>query len=628
MLKRMVFFMVALVLFHDGSGRIAHGETLTPGIFRTEWLKAPRESYEALVPDTLDLAERARVAARGLITFLNPNDSYAPYGHTFFNVYPAYMSSIGCRGPYNWGKIADSLIMMRLMSGNDVNFDIQRQSLEGMIQYLQEKLPPVNGRILIALLSLYQQSPNPALRKLIDTTAADLVKLVKIKGDDGTVTDAPPKWNDTPLGIPGWNLHPYENGTVMRALSRYTADTGDRQYMPIIEKLKHHVLQAKFWQPEAAAKAVVAAEHGQFSGHHHSYLAAMMGLLRYAQITGDARIKEFVREGYEYLRTFGIARIGLLGEMCTPGDMTFVAIKLSEMGVGDYWDDADGYIRNQLAEMQILDADKLKKASMAEPRYMHWNPKEPVAPNGYYQRLASDGEDPFVLDPKEQTDDNVYERCVGVMLTPATRPHHIPKHQFTWTICCSGNAVAAYYFVWESTVRFNDGAAQINFLLNRASPWLDLDSYLPYEGKAVIRNKTAQSVTVRIPKWVDKQAVRGDVNGKAAPALWAGNYLVFNGLAPKDVITIQFPMAQATETYTVKWKEEDLWNESLNPGKDWQPLANPDKFTIHLRGNTVTDIEPHYTGNEYKLYERDYLQRDKAPLKKVTRSVSPVVLSW
>ena len=96
--------------------------------------------------------------------------------------------------------------------------------------------------------------------------------------------------------------------------------------------------------------------------------------------------------------------------------------------------------------------------------------------------------------------------------------------------------MAAYYFVWESTVRFNDGAAQINFLLNRASPWLDLDSYLPYEGKAVIRNKTAQSLTVRIPKWVDKKAVRGDVNGKAVAPLWAANYLVFTGLAPRDVI--------------------------------------------------------------------------------------------
>ena len=44
----------------------------------------------------------------------------------------------------------------------------------------------------------------------------------------------------------------------------------------------------------------------------------------------------------------------------------------------------------------------------------------------------------------------------------------------------------------------------MNLLLNRASPWLDVDSYLPYEGKMVIRNKTCERVSIRIPSWVDR----------------------------------------------------------------------------------------------------------------------------
>ena len=27
-----------------------------------------------------------------------------------------------------------------------------------------------------------------------------------------------------------------------------------------------------------------------------------------------------------------------------------------------------------------------------------------------------------------------------------------------------------------------------NLLLNRASPWMDIDSYIPYEGKVVLKN--------------------------------------------------------------------------------------------------------------------------------------------
>jgi len=54
-------------------------------------------------------------------------------------------------------------------------------------------------------------------------------------------------------------------------------------------------------------------------------------------------------------------------ESCTVGDMTYLAIKLSDAGVGDYWDDADRFVRNCLAEHQITDPAKLKKASETEP---------------------------------------------------------------------------------------------------------------------------------------------------------------------------------------------------------------------------------------------------------------------
>jgi len=48
--------------------------------------------------------------------------------------------------------------------------------------------------------------------------------------------------------------------------------------------------------------------------------------------------------------------------------MAAVAIKLSEAGVGDYWDDVDGYARNQLIENQLIDADELARVSaLGEP---------------------------------------------------------------------------------------------------------------------------------------------------------------------------------------------------------------------------------------------------------------------
>ena len=112
----------------------------------------------------------------------------------------------------------------------------------------------------------------------------------------------------------------------------------------------------------------------------------------------------------------------------------------------------------------------------------------------------------------------------------------------------------------------------MNLLLNRASPWLDVDSYLLYEGKVELRNKTASTVNVRVPLWADKAAVRCQVNGREKNTHWVGNYLAISGVAGGDVITVEFPMGETRETYTLP--------------------SHPDRYTLSMKGNTLVDIEP------------------------------------
>ena len=59
--------------------------------------------YKATVPDTLDLAERARLAVHGLTAFLDEKANYAPYGHTYWNGNPPYLADLPGRPP-NWAK--------------------------------------------------------------------------------------------------------------------------------------------------------------------------------------------------------------------------------------------------------------------------------------------------------------------------------------------------------------------------------------------------------------------------------------------------------------------------------------------------------------------------------------------
>ena len=54
-------------------------------------------------------------------------------------------------------------------------------------------------------------------------------------------------------------------------------------------------------------------------------------------------------------------------------------------------------------------------------------------------------------------------------------------------MCCTGNAGRTLYWIWDSILIRKDDRVKVNLLLNRASPWLDVDSYLPYQGKVESR---------------------------------------------------------------------------------------------------------------------------------------------
>ncbi len=584
-------------------------------------LEPEGDYYESTVPDTLDLAERAGLAVRGLTEFLDPSLGCQHFSYGIFKVNPPYMSHEGDGGA-NWGKIAESLLMMRHMSGSRENLDVHTRMLRGMVDNIrpngnyyvvlrgvsldhgQDLIAIDSARVMMALMALNQIQPDARIQELIEKMARGLFDVVSYRDDYAYFTEAPSEPHDTMIGVLGFWKVAFIHGSALRGLARAYASSGDDEILELARKVKNYVTLPEYWVPETGPKAVVGHEHAQFAGHHHSYTAALMGLIRYAEVTGNVRLKQFVRDGYEYLRNFGIARIGLFGEMCTTGDMTYLALKLTELGVGDYWEDVDQYVRNQLVELQITDLDKLRRANALMPtqervKYIH-----------------------------EMTTDRVIERNLGVWLSDASNPTLVREQTFRWTICCSGNCPPALYATWEAAVRFSGDTAQVNLLLNRASPWLDVDSYLPYDGKVVIRNKKARNVAVRIPLWVDMETVSSDVNGGTVSPYWLGRYLVFEGLADPDVITIRFPVVETTETYTLKWKEEDFWPESTDPGHEWHPHDEPDRFTLSLRGNTLVDISPRSENPGYRLYLREHLKRNQAPMKQVTRYVPPVVLKW
>jgi len=109
----------------------------------------------------------------------------------------------------------------------------------------------------------------------------------------------------------------------------------------------------------------------------------------------------------------------------------------------------------------------------------------------------------------------------------------------------------------------------------------------------VLHNKRAKTVMVRIPSWVDRGTIAVDLNGKHADATTVGRYLIVNGLAPKDTVTLTFPVRTEVDKYTIAGT----------------------RYTITFRGSTVVDISPRFDGpHSYPLYLRNALLADSAPI--------------
>ncbi len=611
--------------------------------------------YKAVVPDTLDLAQRAGAAVNALTEIVKQPPYYQPFqkGHYYRNP-PVFSNEPGgyvfVNGNEMWGKAAEALLEMRLMSGSQQGADLDEKTCAGMAGCIEadnlfystvkkaqgDQLVEMEdfadllggGRVMLGLIAKYQLDGNPQWLEYVARLAKGLREAVVEKGDyayypaghaGGAISRPRSGWKSDaePLGGSLYETQDwyecasnviFSHGGIVQGLCRWFRLSQEAESLALAGKLVKFMLQPRFWQREAGPASVVGEAHAHFDGHIHAAVRGLWGILEYAMLTNDEKLKLFVRDGYDYVRTFGIARLGLFGEVCTVGDMTCLAIKLTDAGVGDYWDDVDQYVRNHLTEVQILEGEPIRRIAEASPsrEVMPWEDAE-----------------------------GFVERQMGALCDDATHPTLATPGTMH---CCTYNGLIGFYHAWEGIVRARDGVVQVNLLLNRASPWLDVDSYLPYEGKVQLRMKTAaRLVAVRLPGWVALPAIVSRVNERQAQPSRVGRYLLFEALAPGDTLTIEFPIVESVAEYQLGWEGLQIpgWTEVSRP---LESQASPQPFeyvvstaqrkppvltafTCRFKGNTLVEISPREQGLGYPLYRREHYQQTKAPLVEVTRHV-------
>jgi hypothetical protein len=267
--------------------------------------------------------------------------------------------------------------------------------------------------------------------------------------------------------------------------------------------------------------------------------------------------------------------------------MIALALKLTEAGVGDYWDDADRWIRNMFVEGQLTRADWIDRvhlSGMEETREVDVLPSQ--------------------VNTLYQTTDRVAERNLGAFAGWPKANDWYAGQGIGIMHCCTGNATRALYYAWENILSHADGKLRVNLLLNRASPWADVDSHIPYTGQVDVRVKQPVDLSIRIPEWVSPRETRCQVGGCERSLDFSGRYAGVGRVQAGDVATLSFPIAERTEITFVE-KEQ---------------------YTLTRKGNDVVHIDP--PGRYCPLYQRDHYRSDTTRWRKVERFASNQTIHW
>lgn len=460
--------------------------------------------------------------------------------------------------------------------------------------------PDTNGYLVLAIENHYALDGN---RQWLDWIAllASGLKKVAIQIEDRAYY--PPECTVTPDGKWLWNLRghamlpydppqepyleqqglegsvKYEQATAMRALVRAYRYNGDQDALALLRKFVQFDLKPGMWE-NTTLEGYRGNEHGVFGGHFHGNVLSLLSLLDVADAEGNDWLKDFVREGYNNAIRHGAVRAGWFPGWITPtkydrdgvflshsetdglAEMLELGVRLSDAGFGDYWDDVDAIMRNQLAEQQFCSLDVMREASKGA---------------------------------------SGLERFVGGFTEVPTMTAASPAIFG----CCTVSGAVGLYYAWEGITRFRDGVATVNLFLNRSSKWIDVNSYLPYEGKVELHNKEAGMALVRIPNWVNLNEVKSFIDDKATQPPFSGRYLVFRDLQKGDVIRIELPNPERTDSYTIAGI----------------------RYQIRFRGSTIVDIEPRSTAQGLiPLYQRSYFKAQKAPMRRASRFVPDKIL--
>ncbi len=624
-------------------------------------------SYEVMAPDTLDIQQRIALAVNGLTGPTDPDKDYLLYFRVNFRSNPPSMS----HGPSDICQIKfmESLPLMRLASGaalNDRVDPVWMKTALGMIgpdglvywpTFPWSRYPDwcepcpkgakhysvamFCGRMIGAMTIYMLRDSSGPWEKEIQKVVHGL-RSIAIQKDDyaffpqGGFSPGTRRVREAslPLGVwaslVGWTIH---------GLAQYHRVSGFEPAVDLASRLTRYLVHhGRYYGPDGEFLPNYGGQGEMDEGwardsqgfnpgpppvnnliHFQHHMVPLLGTLDHALAVGDANLADFVRHSFEWARTKGNALLGYFpenidnyaeletSELCEVAGMIGLALKLSAAGLGDYWDDADRWIRNMFAEGQLLRPEWVYHS--AEGGMVTSKTRIPPSAMGEgISDIDTSREDPKAPAPMSilsDTCDRVPERNVGAFAGWPTANDWFIGHGSGIMHCCTGNATRALYYIWEHMLTYDRGTLTVNLLLNRPSKWADVHSHIPYTGQVdIVVKRACKELRVRIPEWVTPQQVSSKINGKKRQLNWDKRYALVGPVAGKDEVTMSFPISE-------RRRETDIECQH---------------YHLITRGNEVVDIYPR--GRFCPLYQRDYYRTDTTRWKKVQRFVSNESIAW
>ena len=613
--------------------------------------KYPGHYYDALVPATLDPAERARLSVNALTEMVNHARSCIPYMEVDHMFEPPKMDHTVCDLQV-YGHFFAFLPLARITCGSKQNMDVEYTFMKTMLKMQGDDgllysptvgwpwvllktsgvgLPAADERIeqvctlgygtvraLTGFLIYAQKDPQGPWAAAAQRLAEGLKRSFIIEGNNAFLFD---EWTEP--GRPVAKMDPPLNGIkaaagtwVAKALVQYDRMRGQTENSKLIGKISHYAIGDLGYFAEDGRFLEDMPPNGQWA-HFRTHAMNLLAVLYGSRTTGNRKLLDQALKAYQYAIQAGNSLVGyfpenvhedgpeywhqhpwgfVTAESCEVGDMIIAALTLSNMGI-DKWDDADRWIRNHFAEAQMTQTHWLTDGNLDRSKAQ---PVDSGAFKGMYETSMKQIQD------GKSTTDRVAERSLGAFACWATANDFVgrPEGLVTVANCCSPNGARTWFYVWRDMLSYDNGKLRVNLLFNRASKWADIDSHIPYTGRVDVTTKQKLNLEVRIPEWVQPEEVKCQVDGEDRELKFEGRYAIVGAVKKNKRVTLTFPIFERTDKVNIQGVE----------------------YTLVRRGNDVVSIHPR--GKYYPFYQRSHYRTGETLYQQVTRFVSEEEFDW